>query len=425
MIIDETSLEPIIPSSSPSLEINLSEQARLDHVNSIRRRYGIGVELNEQSQAVTDSLKGVIGRSLESLSHELYNKEMHFVLELIQNADDNVYSEVVEPTLVFLIENNKITLFNNENGFLEANVNAICDVKASTKGKHQKGYIGRKGIGFKSVFTVSDRPEIHSNGYHIQFNLDNGHIGYILPNWIGDSVDHLARISSMNDQVKERTKRSNLIENVKLGELNTCIHLPLKSESEMQRHKSSLMTNNFNDIKPYLLLFLNRLRNLVIVNHQPNSRELVYHRHDIDENLIEIRSNVASWSTGEATAADENSSTHWLVIRQALDVPDNLKPNETVESTDLCLAFPLDYFLNDSDAGCSTASMKKMDVFAYLPLRSFGFRFIIQADFVVPASRQDINQDSDWNQWIVRQIPDLFVNSLKQFQGHSILVVFF
>jgi hypothetical protein len=49
-------------------------ESQREHVESIRRRYGIGIELNEQSKTVTESLKGVIGRSLESLSHELYNK---------------------------------------------------------------------------------------------------------------------------------------------------------------------------------------------------------------------------------------------------------------------------------------------------------------------------------------------------------------
>lgn len=118
-----------------------------DHVIAIRQRYGIDIELDSGSKAVTDSLKGVIGRSLESLSNELYNKEMHFVLELIQNADDNKYSEnsVSAPTLVFLVEENEISLFNNEIGFDKQNISAICDVKASTKGTHQRGYIGRKG----------------------------------------------------------------------------------------------------------------------------------------------------------------------------------------------------------------------------------------------------------------------------------------
>ena len=45
--------------------------------------------------------------------------------------------------------------------------------------------LGQKGIGFKSVFRVTDCPEVHSNGYHIQFDAKSGPIGYILPQWIG------------------------------------------------------------------------------------------------------------------------------------------------------------------------------------------------------------------------------------------------
>lgn len=44
--------------------------------------------------------------------------------------------------------------------------------------------LGQKGIGFKSVFRVSDCPEVHSNGYHIRFDAKSGPIGYILPQWI-------------------------------------------------------------------------------------------------------------------------------------------------------------------------------------------------------------------------------------------------
>ena len=49
--------------------------------------------------------------------------------------------------------------------------------------------LGQKGIGFKSVFRVTDQPEVHSNGYHIQFDAKSGPIGYILPQWIGEDSD--------------------------------------------------------------------------------------------------------------------------------------------------------------------------------------------------------------------------------------------
>lgn len=352
------------------------------HISLIRKRYGIGLDLNQESRSVTESLTGVIGRSLQSLSSELYNKDMHFVLELIQNADDNLYPEHVSPTLVFLIENNFITLFNNEKGFSSKNISAICDVKASTKGAHHKGYIGRKGIGFKSVFTVTDRPEIHSNNYHIKFDLSNGHIGYILPEWL-------------NDYEISLNKQKNYINSI-LDEkdFNTCIRLPLKSESEMQRHKSSLLTNNFNDIKPNLLLFLNRLRKLAIINR--NGKNRIYERIDKDQNLVEI-------------VSGEDKCHKWFVIRDVIDVPESIRPADCVKSTELCLAFPLDDLEN----------LEKMDVFAYLPLRSFGFKFIIQADFVVPASRQDINQDNEWNQWLAKQIPFLFIKCLEKLKNHK------
>lgn len=45
-------------------------------------------------------------------------------------------------------------------------------------------FLGQKGIGFKSVFRITDLPEIHSNGYHIRFDANSKPLGYILPQWV-------------------------------------------------------------------------------------------------------------------------------------------------------------------------------------------------------------------------------------------------
>ena len=46
-------------------------------------------------------------------------------------------------------------VLNNEDGFKYENVESICTVGESTKKKYkQMGYIGEKGLGFKSVFQV-------------------------------------------------------------------------------------------------------------------------------------------------------------------------------------------------------------------------------------------------------------------------------
>jgi hypothetical protein len=46
---------------------------------------------------------------------------------------------------------------------------------------------GQKGIGFKSVFRVTECPHIHTNGFHFSFDLQqHGNLGYVLPTWLGD-----------------------------------------------------------------------------------------------------------------------------------------------------------------------------------------------------------------------------------------------
>jgi len=56
--------------------------------------------------------------------------------------------------------------------------------------------------------------------------------------------------------------------------------------------------------------------------------------------------------------------------------------------------------------------LQQQQVFAFLPLRSYGFRFIVQGDFDLPSSRECVTSDSSWNQWLREQIPNLFLQAL-------------
>lgn len=60
----------------------------------------------------------------------------------------------MEPTLAFILRDSGIVVLNNEQGFSAKNMRALCDVGNSTKKGSSTGYIGKKGIGFKSVFRV-------------------------------------------------------------------------------------------------------------------------------------------------------------------------------------------------------------------------------------------------------------------------------
>ena len=68
--------------------------------------------------------------------------------------------------------------------------------------------------------------------------------------------------------------------------------------------------------------------------------------------------------------------------------------------------------------------LQQQQVFAFLPLRSYGFRFILQGDFDLPSSREDVNSDSPWNQWLREEIPPLFLHALDKMKvKHYVLCV--
>jgi hypothetical protein len=87
------------------------------------------------------------------VSTHLYTDITHFILELVQNADDNVYRPKMHPTLRLDLSPSELLVECNEEGFSEENVRAICDLNASTKKWRKRvddGCIGEKGIGEKN-----------------------------------------------------------------------------------------------------------------------------------------------------------------------------------------------------------------------------------------------------------------------------------
>ncbi|XP_077481496.1 uncharacterized protein LOC144092518 isoform X2 [Stigmatopora argus] len=384
MLHNSNEIRGVCDNKSEPLDLNEGEMSACQHQDTIdfhrtiiekirKNEFGIGVEFTTEFQNLIKNNQERLGRSLDRLSTELYSKDTHFVLELIQNADDNSYPSDVVPSLDFVIERDCITILNNETGFEEANIRAICDVGRSTKGKHKYGYIGQKGIGFKSVFKVTDRPEIHSNGFHLFFDKNSGPMGYILPHWKDDDRQNLL----LNDQFLH-------------SGCTTKIRLPLRSES--------LKTQNlFHDVHPSLLLFLHRLRSITIQN-QAENRHVTMTRKDLAHNVIEVE--------------HSDGTERWLVIKKTLQPK---KLSENVDSTELALAFQLTCVNSESDMA---GQPQKQPVFAYLPLRSFGFRFIIQGDFDIPSSREDVDRDSSWNQWLRAEIPQLFLQAMNVFIDH-------
>ncbi|MED6180871.1 hypothetical protein PIB30_014207 [Stylosanthes scabra] len=350
-------------------------------IESIRRdEFGLEPSLSDAENCMLQKQHARLGRALHCLSQELYSQDSHFILELVQNADDNTYPENVEPTLTFILQDSRIVVLNNERGFSAQNMRALCDVGNSTKKGSNAGYIGKKGIGFKSVFRVTDAPEIHSNGFHVKFDISEGQIGFVLPTVVPPCDTYLlSRMASTDTNSCDDEP------------WNTCIVLPFKSNLPEGSVMNSILTM-FSDIHPSLLLFLHRLKCIKLRN-MLNDTLVVMTKEILEDGIVKV-------SHGKEKMA-------WFVVSEKLQVKSF---RSDVKTTEISMAFTL----QESDDGYCPC-LDQQPVFAYLPLRTYGLKFILQGDFVLPSSREEVDGDSPWNQWLLSEYPNLFVRAQREF----------
>ncbi|BCR91384.1 uncharacterized protein ACHE_70227A [Aspergillus chevalieri] len=166
------------------------EQAR-EIVNNIRRRNG-GITEEQRAELGTDltevyqNLQSLAGRSIRHVAEDLYDSDTRFIFELIQNAEDNRYESALSrnesPYIHFTLHDDRLVIDSNEDGFNEEDVRAICSIHNSSK-PLTGGYIGHKGIGFKSVFKVAQRVQIQSGPFCFSFQhcRNESGLGMITP----------------------------------------------------------------------------------------------------------------------------------------------------------------------------------------------------------------------------------------------------
>lgn len=346
----------------------------IEHIR--RYEFGIGAELVGDGREVVDRLVRKYRNLLETVAKDLNSKESHFILELVQNADDNHYAPGVAPALSFRLEPRELVVSNNEIGFTPANVRALCSAGESSK-KNKVGYIGEKGIGFKSVFKVTDTPEIHSNGYHFRFDLTDPEdpLGYVVPHWIDARSDD--------------------------DEGTTTVVLPAKAGNGFS---ADLLT----DINETLLLFLEKVRLLRVHTGGVSVR---YER--ADEASVSTLTVVSERAGG----AESREQSRYLRSKLSLDMSDIAEPKrEKIERADIVLAFPL-------SADSAAAPVEGSPTYAFLPIREFGFSFYIQADFVLISSREGIHEELPWNRRLRDAIAPAFVAAVEQFKEHPALAL--
>ncbi|KAJ7725654.1 hypothetical protein DFH07DRAFT_931477 [Mycena maculata] len=314
------------------------------------------------------SLRENLHHACDSLADDLYASDSHFILELVQNADDNTYGPGVTPTLAISLDVDNLIVACNEVGFEERQVRAICKIGASTK-KDQQGYIGEKGIGFKSVFKVADKVFISSGPYKFIFDK-HAELGMITPSWAENCP-------SRQDWTKFTLQLSN----------GTPTQLKLYLDQ---------------NINSTLLLFLRKLRCLEI---DTGLIKFVVQRMDLEPNVVTLRRG----------SGPNVSGSSYLLVKRVVETRPGEKKRSNITQTEIVLGFPL-----QSDGG---PKIGQQAVHAFLPIRNYGLYFLIQADFLTSANREDILSGSLWNQSIRNELVSVFMDAMVELRSRPELAL--
>jgi hypothetical protein len=243
--------------------------------------------------------------------------------------------------VAFEVRPDKVSIECNENGFTHENLKAICAIGKSSK-VGAAGYIGEKGIGFKSVFMAAWKVHIQSNDFSFSFTHRKGDsgLGMVTPVW-EDADESLGGSSTR---------------------ITLFLHTSDDPEEDVRQRETIRL--QFQDLQHTILLFLRKLRKVQVSF--------------FDED--DTRTSITTYSLHGSNPVTVKKETFESVEERQYHVTKHVAKNipksenrtysdeqdRADSSTEVVLAFPL------SESG--TPIVENQDVFAFLPMRPMGFK---------------------------------------------------
>ncbi|KAJ6789935.1 hypothetical protein PWT90_07563 [Aphanocladium album] len=341
------------------------------------------------------AMETALSQSIKTLAKEIYGTGARFIFELLQNADDNQFLKAKklssQPFVRFKVYPSHLVVECNEDGFTEEDLTAICNVGQSTK-TSEYGYIGAKGIGFKSVFIAAWEVYIQSGFFSFKFThrkTDSG-IGMVRPLWVETSEKIPGPLTRMTLQLHNK---GDDVDGISIA-------------------------NELSSLPDSCLLFLRKLQ-MIQVEHYDSANELVesidYCKEKVDE--FRFRLKKISTARGEQTSqsqlyhitTQQASGLHSSVGRSRSESDSSTNIGSTAE---VVLAFPL-------TSQYEPNLLDPQQLFAFLPVRHHAYKFIIHSDFDMMANRQDILTTSKRNLGLRKWIATAFVTAALEFCEHD------
>ena len=313
-----------------------------------------------------------IGRYGPMLLANRYADRNHFIYELLQNAEDALGRREAwhGPRAVrFRLDDTMLRVSHFGQPFNERDVRGICGIGESTK---KLTAIGRFGIGFKSVFAFTDRPEVHSG--EETFAIDS----FVLP--IATDAAH-----RYQDE--------------------TVILIPL-DPTDKAAHKE--IEDGLSRLGASALLFLSQIDE--IRWEVSTGRSGTYLREATDIAPGVRRVTVIGQEEG-GPEADED----WLVFS---------RPVATTEGTDVGqveIAWALE---SDNRTGIELRPVDSSPLVVYFPtVLETHLGFLVQGPYRTTPSRDNVPAGDSWNQHCVDVTSKLLVDVLRWLRDRNALDV--
>lgn len=339
--------------------------------------------------------------SLILLSSGIYTEEERFVFELLQNAVDahSITSSCLDVKI--MLEDDYLIFMHNGDAFTERDIEGLCDVGNGNKMTDVKK-IGYKGIGFKSVFMRSTNVTVQSGGYCFMFDKHHWNNYWDL-NW-----------NTSEYGVKDNEKRYSMPWQI----------IPIETDPPVE-----IDADGYNVITFIKLVNRGSIEQKIL-NLFENNQFLLFLK---SENLKmsfwvdgESRSNIEKVKEGDKVIllSNGNESSKWLLyINDKVEVPSELKDSinsdiNTPDKLKYANTFDLSFAIAlDKNNQLRRLTKEESFIYTYLPTSyrfgSEGFPFLVNANFITDAGRQQLHKDSEWNKLIFSKIPSEFLTWIK------------
>lgn len=313
----------------------------------------------KRNRWVASSKENDFEEGITNLLTELYPDNAHFIYELLQNAEDAEAEKVN-----FYLESDKlIVTHDGKKLFNEKDIEAITNIGKGTK-KDDINTIGKFGVGFKSVFSYTQTPIIHSGEFSFQIS------NLVVP-----------------QEVESIYKQSN----------ETVFIFPFNSLSKTSEKAFEEIKNGLQNINRTTLLFLNSIKEIEI--SISNESYSITKRQDLQSKIATISN----------TKTKEESD--FLVFSKSLPKEPNLY---------VAIAFLMTHDKKTNELKIEIEHTSTVSIYFPAEKETSNLKFHIHAPFASTVARDSIT-DRKENLELIELIADLLCEATDWIKARDML----